>query len=128
MRRGMAEYKKRVGIFFGENLQLHVVVERAAQVDQLAFTVVFLCVLTGRGCGDARHEGGICKTRRYAPGDIRRRGALGNVLDAAVRQRDVNLIHVRVHLEGETLTLSAAPLLAQAMTTIHYVAGDACGE
>ncbi len=30
-----------------------------------------------------------------------------NLFDAAIRQCDVNLLHLHVHLEGETLSLSA---------------------
>src|SRR5712664_80197 len=39
--------------------------------------------------------------------NIGRRIALRHFLDAAIGQCDVNLIHVRGHLEGETLSLSA---------------------
>ena len=38
MRCGMAKDVERVGIFFGEDLQLDVVIERAAQIDQLAIS------------------------------------------------------------------------------------------
>src|SRR5258708_10822324 len=75
-------------------------IERTAQVDQLAFAVV--------GRSHSRNKGSIGEPRRYAPGDIGRRGALGDVLDAAIRQCDVNLFHVRPHLEEETSSLSAA--------------------
>ena len=36
MRRGMAEDVERVGIFVGEDLELDVVFERAAQIDEFA--------------------------------------------------------------------------------------------
>src|SRR5713226_2205481 len=93
-------------------------VKRPAQVDQLAFAVVFPCVLTGRGCGDACDERGIGESRRNAPGYIRRRGALGNILDAAIRQRDVNLFHARLHPEEETSSLSAGSRGVKAMPAV----------
>src|SRR6266851_8032862 len=65
-------------------------IQWAAQVDQLAFTIIWR--------GNTRHQRCIRQPRRYAPGNIRRRGAFGDILDAAIRQRDVNLFHVRVHL------------------------------
>src|SRR5437762_13629927 len=99
MRRGMAEHKERIGISFREDLQLDVVIQRAAQVDQLAFTVV--------GRGDARHKGGIREPRRNTSRDVGRCRAFGHLFDAAIRQCDVNLLHLHVHLEGETLSLSA---------------------
>src|SRR5258708_27285421 len=89
-----------MGIFVGEDLQLDVMIERTAQVDQLAFAVV--------GRSHSRNKGSIGEPWRYAPGDIGRRGALGDVLDAAIRQCDVNPFHVRLHLEEETSSLSAA--------------------
>jgi hypothetical protein len=42
MRGGMTENEKRVGIFFGEDLQLNVVIERAPQIDQFAGAVIRL--------------------------------------------------------------------------------------
>src|SRR6266571_1261423 len=108
MRGGMTEDEEGIRIFFGEDLQVHVMVERPSQVNQLAFAVFLRSVLTGRGLGDAGDKCGIGKTRRNFPCDIGRSRALGDFLNAAIRQCDVNLLHVRLHLEGETLSLSAA--------------------
>jgi hypothetical protein len=95
----MAEHKKGVGIFFGEDLKFDVVLERSAQVNQFAFAVV--------GRSDAGNEGGIGQARRDASGNVGGRGPLGDIFNAAIRQCDVNLLHVRVHLGGETSSLSA---------------------
>jgi hypothetical protein len=91
MRGGMAEDVQRIGIFFGENLQLYVAIQRVAQIDQLAF---FFCAafhnkirLAGEGTilgKHPRHERGAAQPRRNAIRDIQRRGPLGDVLDAAV--------------------------------------------
>jgi len=75
------------------------VIQRAAQVDQLAFAVV--------GRGNTRDKRGIREPRGNTSRDVGRCRALGHLFDAAVRQRDVNLLHARVHPEGETLSLSA---------------------
>src|SRR5216683_3035017 len=50
MRRGMTKHEERIRIFFREDLQLHVVIQRAAQVDQFAFAVI--------GRGHAGHQRG----------------------------------------------------------------------
>ena len=86
MRGGMAKDEKGVGIFFGEDLELDVVVERAAQVDEFTGTVI--------GGGYTGDERGICQARGNSLGDVRGRGALGHFLDFAVRQCDVNRVHV----------------------------------
>src|SRR6266702_1462155 len=101
MRGGMTEDEEGIRIFFGENLQAHVMVERPSQVNQLAFAVFLRSVLTGRGLGDAGDKGGIGKARRTSPCDVRRSRALGDFLNAAIRQCDVNLLHVRLHLKDE---------------------------
>jgi hypothetical protein len=66
MRGGMAEDEERVGIFFGEDLELDVVVERAAQIDQLSSTVI--------GRGDASDQRGIGEAGRNSFGDVCGRG------------------------------------------------------
>ena len=83
----------------------------------------------------ARDECGICKTRRNAPGNLGGSGALGDILNAAVRQRDMNLLHGCAHLEGETSSLSARFLLVKATASlIHFLLNFApvclvdCGE
>src|SRR5256885_14022380 len=96
----MPKHKKRIGIFFGQDMQLDVMVERTSQVDQLTFPVV--------GCSDTGNQGGIGEPGRNLPRNIGRGSAPRNFLNAAIRQGDMNLLHVRVHLEGETLSLSAA--------------------
>src|SRR5229473_3197694 len=99
MRRGMTKHEERIRIFFREDLQLHIVIQRAAQVDQFAFAVV--------GRGDARHQRRIRQPRRNTSGDVGRSRSFGDFFDAAIRQRDVNRFHLRAHLEGETSSLSA---------------------
>src|ERR1700682_1479634 len=81
----MAEDEKRVGIFFGEDLQLDVVVQRAAQINEFTGAVI--------GSGYTGDERGICQARRNSLGDVRRRGSLRYFLDFAVRQCDVNRVH-----------------------------------
>src|SRR2546429_4365748 len=66
-------------------MQLHVAVKRTAQVDQFAFAVVRL-----RHAGDKSRVG---QARGNATGDVRGRGALRDILDTAIRQGDVNLLH-----------------------------------
>src|SRR6266478_2013175 len=88
-------------------------IERAAQVDQLAFAVV--------GRSHSRNKGSIGETRRYAPGNVRRSGALGNIFDAAIRQRDVNLLHACAHLEEEASSLSAASCGVKAVPAVLAV-------
>ena len=105
----MPENKKRVGVFFGEDAQLDVLLEGTAQIDQLAFTVV--------GSGHARDQSGVGEARRNAPRNLGGRGALGDILNTAIRQCDVNLLHGRGHLKRETSSLSAAhsPVKAEPM-------------
>ena len=81
----MPEHKERVGVFFREDVELHVALERAAQIDELSFAVVWL--------RNTSNQRGIGEARRDTARDVRRRGALGDILDAAVRQCDVNLLH-----------------------------------
>src|SRR6266478_5373748 len=99
MRRGMTKHEERIRIFFREDLQLHVVIQGPAQVDQFAFAVVRR--------GDARHQRRIRQPRRNTSGDVGRSRSFGDFFDAAIRQRDVNRFHLRAHLEGETSSLSA---------------------
>jgi len=56
MRRGMAEHKESIGISFREDLQLDVVIQRAAQVDQFAFTVVGRATRATRAASASRGE------------------------------------------------------------------------
>src|SRR5258707_15313570 len=95
----MPESEKRKGNFFREALQLRVVNGRAAEVDQLPLAVY--------GRDNTREKGGNREPRGNSSRDVGRCRALGHLFDAAVRQRDVNLLHARVHPEGETLSLSA---------------------
>src|SRR5215467_15745102 len=95
MRRGVAKDEKRFIIFFGKNLELEVLLERAAQIDQVTavfgrFAEVYQRPVVRIGLGDER---GVGQARRDAACDVRRGGAFGNVLDTAIRQSDVNGIH-----------------------------------
>ncbi len=85
MRGGMTEYEERIGIFFGEYLQLYVLVERTAQIDQFAGAII--------GRGDTGNERGVGEARRNSSGDVGGSGALRHFLDFAVRQCDVNRLH-----------------------------------
>lgn len=85
MRGGMAEDVEGVWIFFGEDLEFYVAVERAAEIDEFAVTIV--------GLSDAGDEGGIQQARRNTFGDVGRSCAAGDIFDAAVGQCDLNLIH-----------------------------------
>src|SRR5260370_15724716 len=67
---------------------------------------------------DEGHKRSIGEARRNAHGNICRRGALGNIFDAAIRQRDVNLLHARLHLEEETSSLSAASCGVKAVPAV----------
>src|SRR2546430_10090802 len=94
MRGGMAKHIERVGIFFSEDLQLDVVIERATQIDQFAGAVALVAVVdanrgvwraagvrrlrggAGRWIGDARDERSVGEARRNLSRDIRRSCAL----------------------------------------------------
>ena len=93
MRGGVAKNVKRVRIFFGEDLQFDVVIERAPQIDQFAGAII--------GLGYARHQRGIRQARRDFPRDIRGCRALWHFLNFAVRQSNVNRIHAEVHLRAK---------------------------
>ena len=95
MCRGMAKDVERVGIFFGEDLELDVVIERATQVDQFAGVVALVAVVGAERCscaaclrvwicggriGNARDESGVGEARRNFARDIRRSCALGHFL------------------------------------------------
>ena len=103
VRRGMPEDVQRVGIFFGENLQLDVLLERTAQIEEQAAVFrgihgvgenagLFLCAVSAR-CRHLGHERGVRKPRRDGLGDVDGRGAPGNVFDAAIGKRYVDLFH-----------------------------------
>jgi len=76
MRGGMTEYEERIGIFFGEYLQLYVLVERTAQVRSARRRHHW----ERRHERRARHRQGEVKFS----GDVRGRGALGHFLYLAV--------------------------------------------
>src|SRR5260370_41287174 len=70
---------------------------------------------------DEGHKRSIGEARRNAHGNICRRGSLGNIFNAALRQRDVNLLHARLHLEEETSSLSAASCGVKAVPAVVAV-------
>src|SRR5262249_15556611 len=92
MRGRVTKDVERVGIFFGEDLQLDVAVEGAAEIDQFAGAVALVAVVNasrsggratgclrgvgGRGIGNTRDERSVSETRRYFARNIRRSCAL----------------------------------------------------
>ena len=103
MRGGMAEDVERVGIFFGEDLEFDVLLDRTAKVVEQA--AIFggihgvrknagfrlgAVAIGGEDLGDQRSIG---QSRRDGLGDLEGRGALGKVFYAAVGESYVNLIH-----------------------------------
>ncbi len=92
MRRGMTKDEERVGILFGEDLQLDVFLERAAQIHQ--FTEIGgVRQRSSVGRGDAGDQRGICQPWGNFARDIRRSRALGHLLNLAIRQCDLHLLH-----------------------------------
>ena len=116
----MAKHKKRVGIFFGKDLESYVVLERTPKIDQLAFAVV--------GLRDAGNERGIGEARRNTSRNVGGRCALGDIFNTAIRQCNVNLLHVRAHLEGETSSLSAASSRVKEMPAVPAGTSDVIWE
>ncbi len=104
VRRRMPEDVQRVGILLREDLQLHILFERPAQIEEQTAVFrgihgvgknagLFLCAVAA-GCVHLGDERGVRQPRRNGPGDFHGRGALGNVFDAAIGKRYVNLFHV----------------------------------
>lgn len=107
VRRGMPKDEQRIGILFGEDPYLHVMIDGAAQVDQLAL-IRSVGERRAVGCRYVRDQRGIRKPRRNLSRDIGRCSAFRHFLDTAVGQCNVDLLHVRIHPERETSSLSAA--------------------
>ena len=95
MRRGVPKDKKCIGIFFGEDLQLNVVIERPPQIDQFAGPIVWF--------GHPRHQRSVGQARRNFPRDIRGGSPLRNFLNLAVRQRNLNRIHALISPESGSI-------------------------
>ena len=118
VRRGMAEDEERVGIFFSEDLQLDVLFERTAKIEEQAAIFggidgigknagLVLRAIAVRG-GHFGHQRGVRQARRNGFGDVDGRGALGNVFHAAIGKSYVNLIHVgRPDLKNATVYLTS---------------------
>src|SRR6266436_827488 len=109
MRCRVTENEKGIGIFVGENFQLEVLLERAAQIDQVAAVVHRIAeirerAVVGISLGDERV---VSETRRNTARNVGSRGALGHLFDAAIGQSYVNRFHEAPSRAGETTSLSA---------------------
>lgn len=92
MRCGVTKDEEGVRIFFGEDLELDVFFERAAQIDQLA-QIGSIEQRSSIGRGHPRYESGVGQSWRNVARDIRRSRAPGHHLNLAVRQCDLHLLH-----------------------------------
>jgi hypothetical protein len=83
MRGGMTKNVQSVSIFFRQDLQLHIVVQRTTQIDQFAVVYSFGIGNPVTG-GDARHKSGVGKARRYFARNFQRSSAPGHFLNFAI--------------------------------------------
>ena len=83
VRGGMAEDLQRLGVFFGEDFEFSVMVERARQVHEFA----------RRAIANARNERGAGEARRNFFGDVGGGRAARHLQYGAILERNVNTIH-----------------------------------
>ena len=93
VRRRVAKNEECVGIFFRQDLQPDVAVERPPQIDQFTRSVAWRARRGRTRRRHARHQRRVRQPRRNVLGNLRRRRAFRHVLDASIRQCDVDLLH-----------------------------------